>query len=106
MILETHATTMTNIRADPRVGISITTGYPYEPFAQGRADVEVLSDRTTIAAVHDRLRAKSPEIGPLLEIPVETVRLHVSVWKVTDNPQGLATRQGPRPQGRIELTPR
>ena len=88
MILETHGTTMTNIRANPCVAVSITTGNPYEPFAQGIADVEVLSDEAAIAAVHGALKAKSPEIEPLLGIPVETVRLHVRTWKVSDIPNG------------------
>ncbi len=88
MILETHGTTMTNIRNNPRVAVSITTGNPFEPFAQGIARVEVLSDEAEIAAVHRALEAKSPAIAPLLGIPVETVRLHVQTWKVTDIPNG------------------
>ena len=88
MILETHGTTMTNIRENPCVAVSITTGNPYEPFAQGIADVEVLSDEAVIAAVHAALGTKSPEIEPLLGIPVETVRLHVRTWKVSDIPNG------------------
>jgi hypothetical protein len=84
MILETHGTTMANIRSNPRVAVSITTGNPFEPYAQGLTDVEVLSDESAISAVHAALRAKSPEIEPLLNITIETVRLHVKTWKVTD----------------------
>ena len=88
MILETHGTTMTNIRANPRVAVSITTGNPYDPFAQGVANVEVLTDEAEIGAVHAALRAKSPEIEALLGLPVETVRYRVETWKVTDLPNG------------------
>jgi hypothetical protein len=88
MILEKTGTTMTNIRSNPCVAVSITTGNPFEPFAQAQAEVEIVDDADAVAAIHARLRGKIPEIEPLLGIPVDTVLLRVVTWKVTDIPAG------------------
>ena len=88
MILETHGRTMTNLRSNPAVGISITTGNPFEPYVQAEADVEVLTEADDVAAAHALLKGKVPAMEPLFAIPVETVRLHVRTWKVSDIPNG------------------
>ena len=88
MILEKTGTTMSNIRQNPLVAVTITTGNAFEPFAQAQADVEVLTEETAIAEAHARLQAKASEINALLGIPIDTVVLHVRTWKVTDFPAG------------------
>ncbi len=88
MILETQGRTMTNLRSNPRVGVSITTGNPFEPYVQAEADVEVLSEADEVAAAHAALKAKTPAMEPLFAMPVETVRLRVRTWKVSDIPNG------------------
>jgi hypothetical protein len=70
------------------VGVSITTGNPFDPYVQAEGDVEVLTAADAVAAAHERLRAKNPAMEPLFAMPVETVVVRVRTWKVSDIPNG------------------
>ena len=84
IILEKQGRTLRNIRQNPRVAIVVSSGNPFEPFLQGAADAEVVEDQEDTEAVIAALRAKAPQIEPLLGAPVVALRLHVSCWRATD----------------------
>lgn len=84
LVLELHGRTRQNIRRNPRVAMVVSNGNPFEPYLQGAAGAEVLEDDDEMRATTDALRAKAPQIEPLLGAPVAAVRLHVSRWRATD----------------------
>lgn len=84
IILEQQGRTLRNIRQNPRVAMVVSSGNPFEPFLQGAADAEVIDDEEATAAVIAALRAKAPQIEPLLGAPVVALRLHVTHWRATD----------------------
>lgn len=84
LVLEQHGRSLRNIRHNPRVALVVSSGNAFEPFLQGSADAEMLEDDDELQATTAALRAKAPEIEPLLSAPMAPVRLHVSRWRVTD----------------------
>lgn len=88
LVLELHGTTLRNIRHNSTVAMVVSSGDPFEPFLQGTATAEVLEDEEALRATADRLRAKAPQIEPLLGIPMAAIRLHVHQWRVTDVVKG------------------
>lgn len=85
LVLEQHGRSLRNIRHNPRVALVVSSGNAFEPFLQGSADAEVLDDdEDGLQATTAALRAKAPEIEPLLSVPMVPVRLHVSRWRATD----------------------
>lgn len=84
LVLEQHGTSLRNIGHNPRVALVVSSGNAFEPFLQGSADAEVLEADDELEATTAALRAKAPEIEPLLGAPMAPVCLHVSRWRVTD----------------------
>lgn len=84
MVLEAQGTTLTNIRANPQVAVVVSSGNAFEPFLQAAADVEIVEDEAGMEEIKTALRAKAPEIEPILGAPIRGIRLRVRAWKVTD----------------------
>jgi hypothetical protein len=87
LVLESAGTTLRNIRANPQVALVIAAGDPFRPFLQARATAAVRDEdgkEQTFAA----LRARVPQIEPMLAIPVEALDLTVEKWRVTDIANG------------------
>jgi hypothetical protein len=84
LVLESHGTTLTNLRANPTAALVIAPNGPFQPFLQGRAQATVrdaAGKEDTIAA----LLRKEPQAKPLIEGgPVEAVELRVTTWRLTD----------------------
>jgi uncharacterized protein YhbP (UPF0306 family) len=87
LVLERAGRSVAAIRSQPRVAVIVSTGSPGDPFLQASADAEVLVGG---AAEYSRnlLLAKVPQASSFLSAPVETVRLTVNTWRVTDIPNG------------------
>lgn len=83
MVLESHGTTLSNIRENSRVAVVVSGGNAFAPFLQGRAQA-VIRDGDELEDVKNALRAKVPEIEPLFQAPIEPVLLRVERWRVTD----------------------
>lgn len=101
LVLEASGRTLSNIRANPRVAMVVSSGAPYDPFLQGDADVEVVTDEAEDQQIRSALLAKVPEIEPFLHAPLVAVRLLVRRWRATDVPNGwlpgreIVARQSP-----------
>jgi hypothetical protein len=87
VVLERHGRTLAAVRKDPRVAVIVSTGSPMDPFLQAKALAEVIDGRDGEAA-RAALLAKVPQAAPFLGTPIETVRLTVGQWRVTDIPNG------------------
>ena len=99
LILELYGRTLGNIRQNPRVAMVVSNGNPFEPFLQGSADALVLEDDDNMRAATGALRAKAPQIEPLLGAPIAAVRLHVTRWRATDVANGwLPGKELPSPK--------
>jgi len=83
VLLETTGKTLANIRANANVAVVISDGSAFTPFLQGEAAAIVLSDHE-LEATKDALRAKAPEIEPLLQYPAVAIRLSIRRWRATD----------------------
>ena len=84
LILELHGRTLRNVRSNPRVAMVVSSGNAFEPFLQGAAAAEVIEDDDRLGGIVAALRAKAPQIEPLLGAPLAGVRLEVSHWRATD----------------------
>jgi len=84
LVLELHGRTLTAIRANPTVGVVISTGAPLDPFLQCRASAEILSAGADADEAVRVLVAKVPAVVPFLSTPHAAVRLTVDTWRVTD----------------------
>jgi hypothetical protein len=84
MVLESGGKTLSNIKANPRVALVVSSGSPFEPFLQGSADVVLIPDERKVEDVKNALRNKAPQIEPFFGAPLEAVRLSVRRWRVTD----------------------
>lgn len=84
VVIELHGRTLRNIRQNPRVAVVVSSGNPFEAFLQGAATVEIFEDEATITATAELLKAKAPQIAPILGAPIVALRLHVTQWRVTD----------------------
>jgi hypothetical protein len=87
LVLERGGRTIAAIRSQPRVAVIVSTGSPGDPFLQATADAEVLVGGAAEYSCN-LLLAKVPQAGPFLAAPIETVRLTVNTWRVTDIPNG------------------
>ena len=87
LVLEQRGRTLAAIRSQPRVAVIVSTASPGDPFLQATAEAEVLEG---MAAEHARetLLRKVPQATPFVDTPIETVRLTVAGWRVTDIPNG------------------
>ena len=98
LVLELGGGTLGNIRRNPRAALVVSNGDPFAPFLQGAADAEVLEDDAEVEATADALRAKAPQIEPLLGAPVAALRLRVRRWRATDVANGwLPGKELPAP---------
>lgn len=88
MVLESRGTTLRNIKANPRVAVVVSSGDPFTAFLQGSAEASLVTEASEVQAVKAALRAKAPQIEPLLAAPVEAVHLRVRCWRATDVPNG------------------
>lgn len=88
MVLESGGTTLTNIKANPRVALVVSSGSPFEPFLQGSADVSLVDDPAETEEIKTSLLGKAPEIEPFFGAPLQAVRLHVRRWRATDVTNG------------------
>ena len=84
LVLETHGTTLANVRANPYVAFTVSSGSAFEPFLQGDGEAVVLTGEDALDATKNALRAKAPEIEPLLQAPITAVSLRVRQWRATD----------------------
>ena len=87
LVLEQRGRTVAAIRQDPRVAVIVSAGSPAEPFLQAQAVAEVVEGDAG-AEVRQVLLAKVPAAEPFLAAPIESVRLRVAQWRVTDIPNG------------------
>lgn len=99
LVLEEHGRTLRNIRRNPRVALVVSSGNPFEPFLQGSADAELLENEDQFEATTDALRAKAPQIEPLLSGPMVAVQLHVRLWRATDVMNGWLPGKELVPEG-------
>lgn len=83
LVLEPTGRTLRNLQHDPRVGIVVAAGTPFEPFLQAQATAVVVTGDDE-AAVREALVAKVPAAGAFLAAPVVAVRLQVDQWRATD----------------------
>lgn len=88
IVLETGGTTLSNIRANPRVAAVVSSGSPFEPFLQGDGTAVELTDEREVEATKAALLAKAPEIAPFLQIPLVALSLRIRRWRATDVPNG------------------
>ncbi|TWP48445.1 pyridoxamine 5'-phosphate oxidase family protein [Lentzea tibetensis] len=88
LVLEQRGRTLAAIRENPVASVIVSTGSPADPFLQASVRVEIL-DGDEAQAARDLLVAKVPYATPFLDTPIETVRLHVDSWRVTDIPNGM-----------------
>lgn len=96
LVLEESGRTLRNLRHDPRAGIVVAAGTPFEPFLQAQATAEVVVGDED-AEVRRVLVAKVPEAAPFLQAPVAAVRLSIEAWRATDVVNGwLPGRMLPR----------
>jgi hypothetical protein len=84
VLLETTGKTLSNIRANSNVAVVISDGSAFTPFLQGDASALLLDSDDELEAAKRVLRAKAPEIEPLLQYPSVAVRLSVRRWRATD----------------------
>ncbi len=84
LVLETHGTTLANIRANPNVAFTVSSGNAFDPFLQGAGEAVVLAGEDAIEATKNVLRTKAPEIEPLFQAPITAVSLRVRQWRATD----------------------
>ncbi|SFO94733.1 hypothetical protein SAMN05421810_101487 [Amycolatopsis arida] len=88
LVLETHGTTLRNLRANPTAAIVIAPAGPFQPFLQGRARATIRDEAGKEATIEALLR-KEPQAKPLVEAgPVEAIELAITQWRVTDVPAG------------------
>ncbi len=98
MALELTGKTLSNIKANPRVAVVVSSGSPFEPFLQGAAVASVVSDGQEREAVKRALLTKAPQTEPFFEYPFEAVRLRVTSWRVTDVVNGWLPGKELKPQ--------
>ena len=84
LVLETHGSTLGNIRANPNVAFVVSAGNGFAPFLQGHAEAVVLSGGEELEATKAALLAKAPEIEPFFAAPITAISLRVREWRATD----------------------
>lgn len=98
LVLEASGRTLRNLQHDPRVGVVVAAGTPFEPFLQAQAVATVVTGDDD-AAVRAALVAKVPAAGAFMAAPIVAVRLRVEQWRATDVVNGwlpgkVLTREG------------
>ncbi|GAC1344575.1 MAG: hypothetical protein NVSMB23_19650 [Myxococcales bacterium] len=96
LILERTGKGMANVRANPRVALAVDDATPFTIFAQAEGSVRVLEGDAAALRLA-ALRAKVPEIEPLLMGPHFVVEIAVSRWLVTSFPDGWFPAKELRP---------
>ncbi len=87
LVLEQRGRTLAAIRQCSTVALIVSTGTPADPFLQGRATAEVL-EGAAADEVRRLLVAKVPAAAAFMAAPIESLRLVVDSWRVTDVPNG------------------
>lgn len=98
IVLELQGRTLRNIRQNPKVAMVVSSGDPFDAFLQGAANAEVFEDEQHVAEAAGVLRAKAPQIEPILGAPIAALHLHVTQWRVTDLLKGWFPGKELRPQ--------
>lgn len=84
LVLARHGHTLEAIRANPTVGLVVSSGTPFDPFLQARAAAEILPEGPEADEAVRVLVAKVPSVEPFLSTPHAVVRLTVDRWQATD----------------------
>ncbi|MHB1843890.1 MAG: pyridoxamine 5'-phosphate oxidase family protein [Deltaproteobacteria bacterium] len=87
LTLETRGKGMANIAASPHVAVAVDSNSPFTTFAQGEGRATVIEqsgESRHLAA----LRAKVPEIDPLLRGEIQLIEIAIGRWFVTSFPEG------------------
>jgi len=96
LILERTGKGMRNIRENPRVAVAVDSASPFAAFAQAEGTAHILEGPQATARLA-ALRAKVPEIEPLLMGPHHVIELAISRWLVTSFPDGFFPARELRP---------
>ncbi|MDQ4041468.1 MAG: pyridoxamine 5'-phosphate oxidase family protein [Actinomycetota bacterium] len=84
MVLEKSGRTISNINANQRVAMVVSSGQSYQAFLQCEAEVTVVTDDAEEQKIREALLAKVPEIEPFFGAPIVSVQLRVQRWRATD----------------------
>jgi len=83
LIFETDGRSLANIRINPHIAVSVSTGSAFDLYLQGEGDAEVLAGGEHLDAARNAVRAKAPEIE-LLKFRAAAVRVTIRHWRATD----------------------
>ncbi len=97
MLLETTGKTLSNIRANPNVAVVISTGAAFAAYLQGDGVALLLGSDEALEATKNALRAKAPEIEPLLQYPGVAIRISMRRRRATDVTNGWIPGKELRP---------
>jgi nitroimidazol reductase NimA-like FMN-containing flavoprotein (pyridoxamine 5'-phosphate oxidase superfamily) len=92
LILETDGRSLANIRVNPQIAVTVSTGSAFDLYLQGEGDAEVLAGDEQFDAARNAVRAKAPEIE-LLKIRAAAVRVTIRHWRATDVTLGWRPRK-------------
>jgi hypothetical protein len=83
LLLEVSSRSLANIRLNPKVAVTLSTGSPFDLHLQGEGDAELDPDDQRLDAAKDAVRAKAPEIE-LLKLRAAAVQVTIRHWRATD----------------------
>jgi hypothetical protein len=83
LLLEITGRSLANIRLNPNIAVTLSSGSPFDVHLQGEGDAELLADDHQLEAAKNAARTKAPEIE-LLSFRAAAVRVTIRHWRATD----------------------